>query len=146
MFYKIDKYPMVFKTMSLVAILFGLLTLKSGGMVLFTDGAAHQAAGNYVPFVLWFNFIAGFAYILTAIGLWLQRSWAAFLAMTIAVLTLLVFIALGLHIYFGGAFEMRTIGAMSMRSVIWTGIALITYIIGRQNPESKDVTGAECKQ
>ena len=37
---------------SAVAILFGLLTLKSGGMVLFVDGPDRVAAGNYVPFVL----------------------------------------------------------------------------------------------
>ena len=98
-------------------------------MVLFTDSEAHQAAGNYIPFVLWFNFVAGFVYITAGIGLWPQRSWAALLAMLIAIFTLLVFIALGVHIYSGGAYEMRTIGAMSMRSVIWTGIALITYYL-----------------
>jgi len=132
--YKIDKHPTAFRIMSLIAILFGIVTVKSGGMVLFTEGEAHQAAGNYVPFVLWFNFTAGFVYITAGIGLWLQRSWAALLAIIIAVATLLVFIALGVHIYSGGAYEMRTIGAMSMRSIIWTAIALITYIIGRRVP------------
>lgn len=105
---------------------------------MFTDGAAHQAAGNYVPFVLWFNFIAGFAYVSAAIGLWLQRSWAALLAMIIAVFTLIVFIAFGVHIYAGGAYEMKTIGAMSMRSIIWTGIALITSVIGSHHVETTD--------
>ena len=126
-----DRLPVVFKMMSLVAIVFGLVTIKAGGMVLFVQGEAHQTAGNYVPFVLWFNFLAGFAYITAGIGLWLQRSWAALFAMVIAVFTLLVFIALGAHIYSGGAYEMRTIGAMSMRSIIWMGIASIAYMIGR---------------
>ena len=128
---KTDKHPVVFKIMSLIAIIFGLVTIKAGGMVLFTQGEAHQAAGNYVPFVLWFNFLAGFAYISAGIGLWLQRSWAALLAMLIAVFTLLVFIALGVHIYAGGAYEMRTVAAMSMRSIIWIGIASITCLISR---------------
>lgn len=131
MSYQIDKYPVVFKIMSLIAIIFGLVTIKVGGMVLFTGGEAHQAAGDYVPFVLWFNFIAGFAYITAGIGLWLQRGWAALLTMLIAVFTVSVFIVLWVHIYAGGAYEMRTIGAMSMRSVIWMSIALITYMIGR---------------
>ena len=134
--YKIDKHPLAFKIMSLIALIFGLLTIKSGGMVLFTQGEAHQAAGDYVPFVLWFNFMAGFAYLAAGIGLWLQRSWAALSAMLIAVFTVLVFIALGVHIYAGGAYEMRTIGAMSMRSIIWMGIALITYLIGRHRSET----------
>jgi peptidoglycan/LPS O-acetylase OafA/YrhL len=131
MSYKIDKYPLVFKIMSLVAIIFGLVTIKSGGMVLFTQGEAHQAAGDYVPFVLWFNFLAGFAYLAAGIGLWMQRSWAALSAIVIAVFTVLVFIALGVYIYSAGAYEMRTVAAMSMRSIIWMGIALITYMISR---------------
>ena len=40
-------------------------------------GAARQAAGHYVPFVLWFNFLAGFAYIVAGVGLWMRRRWAA---------------------------------------------------------------------
>lgn len=46
---------------TVIAIVFGLLTIKSGGSVLFVDGTAREDAGNYVPFVLWFNFLAGFA-------------------------------------------------------------------------------------
>jgi hypothetical protein len=133
MSYKIDKYPLVFKIMSLVAIIFGLVTIKAGGMVLFTQGEAHQAAGDYVPFVLWFNFVAGFAYLAAGVGLWLQRSWAALSAIVIAVFTVLVFIVLGVHIYSGGAYEMRTVAAMSMRSIIWMGIALVTYMAGRSH-------------
>mgnify|MGYP003960492023 CR=1 FL=1 len=135
MFYKTKKYPVVFKAMSFIAIIFGLLTIKSGGLVLFNDGEVHQAAGNYVPFVLWFNFIAGFVYITAGIGLWLQRVWAAWLAIIIAVSTLLVFSALGVHIYSGGVFEVRTIGAMTLRTIIWSGIASITYMIGRNHPQ-----------
>ena len=133
MSYKIDAHPIVFRTMSVVAILFGLLTIKSGGMVLFTDGEAHQAAGNYVPFVLWFNFIAGFIYIATGIGLWLQLSWSALLAKIIALLTLVVFIAFGVHIFMGGASEVRTIAAMSMRLTIWSVIAVATYMITKKH-------------
>ncbi len=135
MSYKIDKHPVVFKVMSVVAILFGLLTIKSGGMVLFTQGEAHQAAGNYVPFVLWFNFIAGFAYVSAGIGLWLQRSWSVVLAKIIAIFTVLVFIAFGLHIYLDGAYEARTIGAMSLRSTIWIIISIVTYILARKHLE-----------
>lgn len=133
---KVDNHPLVFKIMSIIAILFGLVTLKSGGMVLFTSGEAHLAAGNYVPFVLWFNFIAGFFYITAGSGLWFQRIWATNLALIIALLTIFFFVALGLHIYSGGAYETRTVGAMSMRSIIWSGIALITFIIKKRAPES----------
>ena len=110
--------------MALFAAVFGLLTLKSGGEVLFLDGAGRERAGDYVPFVVWFNFLAGFTYLAAASGIFLQRSWAAPLASVIAVLTLMVFAAFGVHIMMDGAYEMRTVGAMTLRSVVWIGIAL----------------------
>ena len=85
--------------------------------------AARQSAGAYVPFVLWFNFAAGFAYVVAGIGLWLQRRWAVWLAAAIAAATLLVFAAFGVHVLSGGAYEMRTVAAMTLRSVVWLAIA-----------------------
>ena len=107
-----------------VAGIFGLLTLKSGGEVLFADGTGREAAGNYVPFVVWFNFLAGFAYIAGAVGLALWRTWVRPLAFAIAVLTILVFAALGIHIMMDGLFELRTVGAMVVRSLFWLAVGL----------------------
>lgn len=109
--------------LAVFAVLFGLLTLKEGGSVLFLDGQARRAAGHYVPFILWFNFIAGFAYAIAGVGLWMRRYWAAWLAITIFGTTALSFLAFGLHIYGGGAYEQRTVVAMSLRTLIWMMIA-----------------------
>ena len=114
---------------TIVAVLFGLLTLKSGGLVLFVDGVARQQAGDYVPFVLWFNFLAGAAYVVAGIGLWGQHRWAAWLAAAIAGSTLLVFALFGLHINDGGAYELRTVVAMSVRLILWVVIAWLAYRI-----------------
>ncbi len=111
---------------AIVAVLFGALTLFSGGSVLFVDGKARVDAGNYVGFVLWFNFLAGFAYILAGIGLFVWREWAVRLAMVIFVATLTVFAGLGLHIWMGGAYEMRTVLAMVLRTGVWMIIAFAT--------------------
>ena len=107
-----------------VAVAFGLLSIKSGGSILFLDDSYREAAGNYVPFVLCFNFIAGFVYIVTGVGLWMQKIWAVWLSVFIVVATLIVFAILGMHILQGGSYEVRTIGVMSFRTVIWTLIAL----------------------
>jgi len=115
------------KIIALIAIAFGLLTLKSGGEVLFIDGAGRAAAGNYVPFVLWSNFLLGFLYILAGIGIWMQKRWGAWLAILIALVTLIVFAAFGWHINNGGLFEARTLKAMILRSSVWTVIALVSY-------------------
>ena len=111
--------------LALVAIVFGLLSLKEGGSVLFVDGASRAQAGNYVPFVVWFNFLAGFAYVVAGIGLWLRRRWAVGLSIAIAIATLAAFAALGVHVAVGGAFEPRTVVAMVLRSVVWVVIAVL---------------------
>jgi len=79
--------------------------------------------GNYLPFVLWFNFLAGFFYVLAGAGIWMQQRWAARLSVAIAGLTVLVFLAFGIHIFSGGVYEVRTVAALSLRSLVWVGIA-----------------------
>jgi hypothetical protein len=112
---------------SSVAIAFGVLTIWEGGNVLFGSEAARRAAGHYVPFVLWFNFIAGFAYVIAGAGLWTRRHWAPHLAVLIAAATALVFAAFGVHVYAGGAYELRTVVAMSLRTLVWIVIAVIAH-------------------
>jgi hypothetical protein len=110
------------RILSVIALLFGLMTIKSGGSVLFGTASAKLAAGNAVNFVLWFNFLAGFAYISAAPGLWLGKRWAMGLSGLIALMTMLVFIALGVHIAGGGEYENRTLAAMTLRTAIWATI------------------------
>lgn len=113
--------------LSLIAVAFGVLTIREGGAVLLHDGTARAAAGNYVPFVLWFNFVAGFAYVVAGAGLWMRQRWATWLAVAIAAATACVFAAFGLHVYSGGAYEQRTIIAMSLRTLVWAGIATMAW-------------------
>lgn len=108
-----------------VAAIFGLASIASGGMALFGGPAARDAVGNAVGFVLWFNFLAGFAYVAAGAGLVLRRPWASQLALAIAAATLLVFGAFGVHVLLGRPFEQRTVGAMALRSAVWIVIAWI---------------------
>ena len=127
MTYFFAKRSVSFWAVTIIAILFGLLTIKSGGAVLFFDGVARQKAGSYVPFVLWFNFLAGFAYLIAGFGLWKQQRWAAWLAILIAVATLIVFVLFASHVFSGGSYEQRTVIAMSLRSLVWVFIAAFAY-------------------
>ena len=102
-----------------VAVAFGLLTIREGGTVLFGSEAARRAAGQYVPFVLWFNFLAGFVYVIAGVGLWMRRRWAVWLVLSVAAGTAVVFAAFGIHILLGGAFEARTVAAMILRTAVW---------------------------
>ena len=112
---------------TVIAVVFGLLTIKSGGTVLFVDGTFREEAGNYVPFVVWFNFLAGFVYLIAGGGLWVQKHWAVWISIFIVVATLVGFTILGIHILKGGMYEVRTIAAMSLRTVVWALIAMFAY-------------------
>jgi uncharacterized membrane protein len=112
--------------LALVATIFGIVTIIVGGKTLFGGAEERAAVGNIVPFVLWFNFVAGFAYIIAGVGLFLWKRWAALLSAVIAATTIAVFIAFGIYIFLGGAFESRTVGAMIIRSAIWIVIAAST--------------------
>ncbi|MBZ0129793.1 MAG: hypothetical protein K8F59_11825 [Rhodobacteraceae bacterium] len=113
------------RILAALAAVFGILTIFSGGNVLFGPDEARAAAGNYVGFVLWFNFLAGWVYVLAAIGLWLGRAWALRLAALIAIATSLAalgFVAVALS---GTAFEPRTVGAMAIRVTFWVVVAIL---------------------
>lgn len=117
------KRPLWFSIFSVLAILFGIATIKGGGSALFTE-TGRKSAGNYVAFVLWFNFLAGFAYILAGIAMYKLKTCTRRLVPVIAVATSIVFILFGFHIFNGGPFEMRTVAAMAVRSSFWIFIAV----------------------
>ena len=123
---KINK-PIGIWTITLLAVIFGLITIKSGGTVLFVDGTFRENAGQYVPFVVWFNFLIGFAYVIAGIGLWMQNHWAVWLSIFIVVTTLIVSVLLSIYILQGGFYELRTVLAMGFRIIVWTIIAIFSY-------------------
>jgi hypothetical protein len=122
----------VLRTAALVAAVFGGLTIWSGGRALFGAGDV----GAAVPFVLWFNFLAGFLYLVAGYGLWRLHRWASLLALAIAICTALVFMAFGVHVAAGGAFEIRTVIAMTLRTAAWGAIAALSgWLLMRRSAE-----------
>lgn len=113
-----------------VAVIFGLLTVISGGRALF--GGVEM--GAVVPFVLWFNFVAGFAYVIAGVGLWRRAAWASMLSVCIVVSTAAVLLFFLWHINSGGAWEARTLGAMILRTSIWIAIATFVLRCGAVRP------------
>ena len=113
--------------LTFVAVIFGLLTIKSGGQVLFGGSSFQKAAGNYVPFVLWFNFFAGFVYLVAGTGISMRQPWSVWLSLLIAIATIIVFVIFGLHIFEGGKYETRTVAAMTLRFLVWFSIFIFSY-------------------
>ena len=111
--------------LAVAAMAFGAMTLYAGGTALFGGPEARAAVGNAVPFVLWFNFFAGFVYILAGAGLLRRHRWAAYAAILLAAATALIAVAFAIHAVSGGAFEMRTVGALTVRLLFWVIVAVV---------------------
>lgn len=123
--------------LSIAAIVFGIVTVLSGGRALFGGLETRSALGNVVPFVLWFNFLVGFVYILAGAGLLRRRRWAVYVSFFVAISTILVFAAFGLHILGGGAFEARTIGALTFRALFWISVAIVSMHAMKMTPNRR---------
>ena len=115
------------RSAAIFAVLFGVLTIVSGGTALFGSEEAKAMAGNTVAFVLWFNFLAGFLYVVAGIGLHAWRPWASRLALLIAVANMLVLLAFTVHVFSGYVYEMRTVWAMLFRCGVWITIAMVAF-------------------
>jgi len=115
------------KFLATVAFVFGLLTLKAGGSVIFNIGYARQTEGNYVPFVVWFNFLSGFFYVAAGISLWMQKRWAVSLSIALLISIAIAYIFFGIYILSGGLYEKRTVYAMALRTFLWGVISVASY-------------------
>ncbi len=128
---KLTLSPALKRTLAILALVFGAITLFKSGSVLFGPDSAREAVGLFVPFVVKFNFFAGFLYVLAGVGIWLERGWAYALSALIALTTLLVAAAFVWHVSQGGGFEMQTVGALIIRASFWLGITLVLRRIRR---------------
>lgn len=109
------------------AVVFGLLTLISGGAVLTGGAGAREAAGQIVPFVVWFNALAGIFYVIAGL-LMIARHRAAFLlSLGIALATGIVGALFAVHVAQGGPYEMRTVFALGFRFGVWGLLAFVAW-------------------
>ena len=120
---KHHKQQITKKGLALFLFIFGVLTLKSGGSVLF-DESALEAAGNILIEVVWFNFLAGFLYILAAYGTWNDYVWNRRLTLLLFAAYLVMMVYFSAHILRGGLYELRTLFALSFRTFVWGAILL----------------------
>ena len=120
-----------FRVLGGIAGVFGIATLSASGSVLFGPDRARALAGDIVPFVVWFNFLAGFAYLAAAVGLWRARGWGYWLAIVIALATAATGLAFGYVAFSGAAVEPRTGMALAFRFAVWTALAALSAPLRR---------------
>ena len=125
----------IVKWMAVAAIVFGGVTILTGSRALFGSLETRADFGNTVPLVLWFNFLAGFVYIATGVGLLLRKRWAVYTSLFVSVSTILVFVAFGVHVNGGGAFEMRTVVALTIRSMFWVAVTILSILATKRTQD-----------
>lgn len=113
----------------LVAVLtaFAMLTLFLTSSVIFDWSGIRAKEGNYVPFVVWANFICGFLYLAAAYGLLKLKRWSYQVLGISAVVLIIALIGLFIHINNGGIYETKTVGAMVFRIAVTLIFTFFAY-------------------
>ena len=107
---------------------FGLLTLFLSTSVIFDLFDIRVKEGNYVLFIVQANFVSSLLYLVAAYGFFKKKNWTAILLGVSAVILILAFIGLQVHINGGGIHETKTIGALTFRTVITLIFIFLTYL------------------
>ncbi len=111
-----------------VAVLFGVATLFAGGRVLLGSDP------GYVVFrpLLFYNTAMGVAYVLTGVAIWRCLARGRLAAGAIFVLNLLVLAGIVLVYRSGGAVAVDSLRAMTLRTVVWLALFLVTTWLARR--------------
>lgn len=112
-----------------ILAVFGFVTLFLSGSVILDLFGIRAKEGNYVLFVVWANFISSILYLVAAVGFIKLKTWTLRpLGVSVLVL-LLAFAGLFIHIYTGGIYETKTIGAMVFRIIVTSVFTALAYFM-----------------
>ena len=117
---------------------FGLLTIFLSGSVIFDLFGIRAKEGNYVPLVVWANFISSILYVVAAYGLLKMKKWTVWLLVISAVILVAAFIGLKIHISEGGLYEAKTVNAMIFRMGLTILLAAASYFLFKNKQLSKN--------
>ncbi|HUW07971.1 MAG TPA: hypothetical protein VMW01_17160 [Williamwhitmania sp.] len=112
---------------AIVLSAFGLLTLFLSSSVIFDLFGIRANEGNYVLLVVWTNFLCSILYIIAAFGFIRAQKWTTLILGISATALIMAFIGLFIHIYSGGLYETKTIGAMIFRIVLTLTFMILSY-------------------
>jgi hypothetical protein len=114
-------------SVAIVLAFFGLVTLFLSSSVIFDLFGVRAKEGNYVLFVVWANFLSSILYLFAAYGFIKANKWTIHLLGVSAILLIVAFIGLMIHINSGGIYETKTIGAMIFRITLTLVFSILAY-------------------
>ena len=121
------KTKIILNATGVILALFGLATLFMSTSVIFDLFGIREKEGNYVLFVVVANFICAILYLAAAYGFFSRQKWTTMLLYVSVAILIIAFIGLGIHIYSGGIYENKTIAAMTFRTLLTIGFAVVSF-------------------
>lgn len=119
--------------LSLIGVVSVFMTLS----VIFDLLGIRAREGNYVLFIVYANLVCGIIYLYAAISNWKNLT-NSFYSLALASLILIVaFIAFGVYISNGGIHEVKTIKAMTFRTVFTLIMAALSYMMLRKEKQRR---------
>jgi hypothetical protein len=122
----------ILKISAIFLAFFGLISLFMTTSIIFDLFEIREKEGHYIPFIVYANFVCSFIYLFSSYGLFTKNKYTTGCLFVAAGILLIAYIALIVHIQFGGAFELKTVKAMLARTSITILLAgLSWYYISR---------------
>ena len=128
----------ILKITAIALLLFALLTLFLSSSVIFNLFGIRGKEGNYVPLVVWANFISSILYLAAAYRFFKMKKWSVWLLVISVVILVAAFIGLKLHISEGGLYEVKTLNAMIFRIGLTALLAVASYFLLQNKQLSKN--------
>ena len=130
--------PVILKITASALLLFALLTLFLSGSVIFDLFDIREKEGNYVPLVVWANFISSILYLVAAYGLFKMKKWSFWLLVVTVFILVAACTGLKIHINNGGLYEAKTVNAMIFRIGLTILLAVASYFLLQNKQLSKN--------
>jgi hypothetical protein len=86
-----------------------------------------EIAGNYVLIIVWANFIVSIFYLVVAFEYVKIKKWSGLLLTVSAIILIMAFLGLKVHINSGGKFEFRIINIMYFRIYLTLILSALAY-------------------
>lgn len=106
---------------------FALLTLFLSSSVIFDLFEIREKEGNYVPFIVWANFVSSVLYLFAVNSFVKQSKRSIYFLGTALLILIIAFIGLKIHVNSGGLYEEKTCKAMLFRICVTAIFTLIAY-------------------
>ncbi|HXS56353.1 MAG TPA: hypothetical protein VN726_09525 [Hanamia sp.] len=116
----------ILKITGVILAAFGFISLFLTGSILLDLFHMRAKEGNYIPFIVNTNFICSLIYLFAAYGFFVKNKFAPTSLFIAAIILVIAYVGLIIHINSGGKYETRTVTAMLFRiaiTLLYAGIA-----------------------